>query len=295
MLIDLKYHLISIVAVFLALAVGILVGSSFIAGTSVKGLERQFVRLREENQLQRASIDTLRNDALKHEEFDSAVAPILVRNQLSGHRIAIIQTGDFSEATQSAKSILEQAGANVASVTTLSNLDAPDAQSRMARAIEQLTGETGVTDPVGRFLEILANSIASGSNPQSLGIFEQEDLLTTSGDYEHKVLRVVLIGGGKRRINLEPQHADLVLIDKLHAAGVVSVIGAEPADAVTSFIPMYHRKSIPTVDNVDQPMGQVALVYAVAGENGNFGVKPSADRVVPSSLGSLQWHNASAP
>lgn len=294
MLIDLKYHLISLVAVFLALAVGILVGSSFIAGNSVKGLETQFARLREENRLQQTTVDSLRGSAQKHEEFDRAVAPALVANQLSQRRIAIIQTGEFTEAAQSAKSILEQAGATVGSVTTLSNLDAPDAQERISRAIEQLTGETDLTDPVARFLEIVANSIVLGSNPQALSVFEKEDLLTMSGDYAHKALRIVLIGGGRRRVNLQPQHVDLVLIDKLHAAGVVCVVGAEPAVTVTSYIPMYHRKSIPTVDNVDQAMGQVALVFAVAGENANFGVKPSADKVVPSSLESMQWHDASA-
>lgn len=294
MLIDLKYHLISLVAVFLALAVGILVGSSFIAGTSVRGLEKQFARLREENQFQRSTIDTLRGRAQKHEEFDRSAAPFLVSGQLSGRRIAIIQTGDFSEAAQSAKTILEAAGANVTSVTTLSGLDARDAQARVAQAIKQLTGEDGLADPMARFLEIVANSISYGSNPQALGVFEDADLLTTSGDYSRRVLRVVIIGGSRRRVTLQPQHVDLPLIDKLHAAGAINVVGAEPAIAVTSYIPMYHRKSIPTVDNVDQPMGQVALVYAVAGENANFGVKPSADRVVPTTLGSAQWHNVFA-
>lgn len=295
MLIDLKYHLISLVAVFLALAVGILVGSSFIAGTSVKGLEQQFVRLRDENRAQQTTIGEMRDDALKHEEFDRAVAPILVANQLSQRRIAIIQTGDYSEAAQSAKTAFEQAGATVASVTTLSNLGSEEAQTHIADAVQQITGETAQNDPSGRMLEMVANCIVTGSYPDAIRTLEKNELLTTSGDYEHKVLRVVLVGGSRRRASLQAQHVDLVLIDKLHAAGVETVVGAEPADAVTSYIPMYHRKSIPTVDNIDQPMGQVALVFAVAGENANFGIKRSADRVVPSSLGGGQWHTTSAP
>lgn len=294
MLIDLKYHLISLVAVFLALAVGILVGSSLIAGSSVKGLEKQFIKLRMENQQQQQTINGMQEDALKHEEFDHAIAPIIVGGQLSQRRIAIIQTGDYSEATQNAKSVLEQAGANVISVTTLLPLDTGDAQSRITAAIEQITGMTEQRDPTGRMIEIVANAIATGSNPEALQVLEKKELLTTSGDYAYRVPRVVLIGGGRRRASLQPQHTDLVLIDRLHDAGVYNVVGAESTGVVTSYIPMYHRKSIPTVDNIDQPMGQIALVFAVAGENANFGIKRSADRVVPTSLEGVQWHNGSA-
>jgi len=292
-LIDLKYHLISLVAVFLALAVGMLMGSSFIAGTSVKGLEQQFARLRTENRQQRDVIESLRNQGAKQMEFGRAVAPMLVDSRLAMQRVAIIQTGDYSEATQSAKSILEQAGASVSSVTTLSYLDSPAAEKRISEAIEEITGEVETGDLVGRMLGILANCVATGSNREVLQVFEKHDLLTLAGDYEHRASRVVLVGGSRRRENIQSERADLALIDKLHEAGVVTIVGTEPADAVSSYIPIYHSKSIPTVDNIDQPTGQVALVYAVAGETGNFGIKKSADRVVPSSLGSGQWRGAS--
>ena len=293
MLIDLKYHLISLVAVFLALAVGMLMGSSFIAGTSVKGLEKQFVRLRAENQEQRTAIETLKDQSAKHDEFCRAAAPILVDSRLAGTHVAIIQTGDYTEASQSAKSILEQAGATVVSVTTLTTFDSPLSQERCAKAIEEITGQPGEPDPVNRALGIVANCVATGSNREVLAVLEKHELLTMAGDYEHRSSRIVIIGGSRRRESLQPQHADLVLIDKLHEAGVITVVGAEPSDAVGTYIPMYHRKSIPTVDNVNQPMGQVALVYAVAGDTGNFGVKTSADRVVPSAIESGQWRGAS--
>lgn len=288
MLIDLKYHLISLVAVFLALAVGIVVGSSFIAGSSVKGLEKEFVKLRADNRLQQNKIDDMKAQINRHLQFDRAVAPFLADKQLSGRRIAIIQTGDYSEAAQSARAILETAGAKVASVTTLSNLNSESARNRVVRAAEVITGETPL-DPAARLIEIVANCIATGSNPNALGILEEKGLLTASGGYDRKVLRVVLIGGSRYSASDRASHIDLPLIDALTNAGVVTIVGAEPLNAVTSYAPAYHRKAISTVDNVDQPMGQVALVYAMAGETGSFGVKRSADRVVPVYLESGQW------
>ena len=289
MLIDLRYHLTSLVAVFLALAVGILVGSSFIGGSSVKGLEEEFVKLRTDIHIQQRAAENLREQIKKHSEFGEAAAPVLVKGRLPWRRVAIIQTGDYSEAAQSAKSILEEAGAKVVSVTTLANLDSESAKEQIIRAVELITGETEAEDPVGRLLEIVADCVAAGSNPEALDILERKGLLSKAGDYGQRVFRVVLIGGDRQKESKRAQHIDLVLIDKLKAAGVVTLIGAEPVDAVTSYIPAYHRKSIPTVDDVNLAMGKVALVFAVAGEQGNFGVKKSADRVAPRFFETGKW------
>ena len=291
MLIDLKYHLVSLAAVFLALAVGIVVGSSFIAGSSVKGLEKEFVKLRADNRLQQQKIEDMKAEINSHREFDRAVAPFLADGQLASRRVAVIQTGDYSEATQSAKAILEEAGATVTSVTTLSNLDSESAHERAVRAIEVISGETP-EEPIGRLMEIVANCIATGTNPEALSVLEEKGLLTASGEYGRKALRVVVIGGSRQKASDRASHVDLPLIDALRAAGVVTLVGAEPLNAVTSYISMYHRKAIPTVDNIDQPMGQVALVYAMAGETGSFGVKRSADRVAPIYLESGQWRQS---
>ncbi len=58
-----------------------------------------------------------------------------------------------------------------------------------------------------------------------------------------------------------------------------------------SYVPIWSRKTIPTVDNVDDPIGQVALVFVVAGETGNFGMKKSADRILPEYLEERQWQS----
>lgn len=290
MLIDLRYHLIALVAVFLALAVGILVGSSFIGGPSIKGLEDEFGKLRVEIRSQQQTIDNLRDLEKKRDEFENAVLPGLINGRLHNRRIAIIQTGDYSEATQSAASILEKAGAKIVSITTLSSLESDVAKKRAARAVELITEETNIVDPVDRLLGIIAGTVVMGGYPDRVKLLESKGLLSGSGEYDRRVFYVVIVGGGKYKTGyMQAQHANLALIDKLKELGVVALVGVEPVGAVTSYIPTYHRKQVPTVDNVDQPMGQVALVFAVAGETGNFGVKKTADSVVPAYLESGQW------
>ncbi len=294
MLIDLRYHVVTLVAVFLALAVGILVGSSFLAGTSVerqvaRGLEQEFGKLRTENHDQQITINNLNDQSKKRDDFDRAAAPMLVDGRLLHNRVAIIQTGDYSEATQSAKSILEEAGAHVASITTISDLNSETASDQARRAVELITGGPANSDPVALILDGIARSVVAGTDLRTMNILEQKGLITKVGKYDHRVQTVVLVGGSKEKDLQDSQLNDLALIDKLQSYGVLTIVAAEPAYAVTSYIRAYHRKNISTVDDVDQPMGQVSLVCMLAGETGNFGVKKSADRVVPAYLESKEW------
>jgi len=70
------------------------------------------------------------------------------------------------------------------------------------------------------------------------------------------------------------------MIEELTGLGV-RVVGCEPRDAAISCIPLYKTKDIPTVDNADSLAGRLAIVLALAGADGHFGVKDTCDRFVP--------------
>ncbi len=289
-MLDLRYHLVSLVAVFLALAIGMLIGSSFLAGSSVDGLKREFAILRTENRVQQANVNGLQDQLKKHKEFERFSMPLLVNNQLQWRRVAIIQTGDYSGATQSAKAALDAAGAQVVSVTTLSDLSAPGAASRIRQALKQTSGAWNIADPPGTALSIIAKSVVGGETPEALDAFEKRGLLSKSGDYDLRLNKVVIVGGSKQSADGRPMRVDLPLIEKLSSLNV-AVVGCEPMVAETSYVPSWHRKEIATVDNVDDPAGQTALVFAVAGDTGNFGVKASADRMTPEYLEKSLWRS----
>ncbi|MHB0997732.1 MAG: copper transporter [Armatimonadota bacterium] len=296
MLIDLKYHLTSLIAVFLALAIGILAGSSLIAGSSIerqiaKGLEKEFGKLRIENQQQQAELQNLQNLLDKHNQFADKMLPALTNGRLARNRVAIIQTGDYSNAVQMVKSCLEKAGAQVSSITTLPDLTTEDIQPIIINAVLSITGETNNPDPVNRVLQIIANSIVTGSNTDAIKILESKNILTSSGYYDQGTWRIVLIGGSKEKPGNRASEIDLPLIEKLKNAGVLTVVGTEPVRAEVSYITDYKSMEIPTVDNVDEAMGQIALIFALSGESGNFGVKKSADKVIPSFLEDKLWRS----
>src|ERR1700750_324951 len=88
-----RYHATSLIAVFLALAVGILIGAEF-GGDALsetrKNLEQSLVRHLPDA---RARADDLSSELGRANEFDEKVYPLLTRDRLQGKRIAVLALG----------------------------------------------------------------------------------------------------------------------------------------------------------------------------------------------------------
>jgi len=66
------------------------------------------------------------------------------------------------------------------------------------------------------------------------------------------------------------------------AAVGVPTVGVELTGTEPSQVPWYKSRNISSVDDLDALAGQAALVYALAGAHGAFGVKSTADSLLPS-------------
>ena len=72
------------------------------------------------------------------------------------------------------------------------------------------------------------------------------------------------------------------LLDGLESNGAIPVVGVERSDADPSQIGFFNSAGVTaTVDSIDLISGRVALVYALNGSEGNYGIKPTADRLLP--------------
>src|SRR5436190_21967510 len=126
---DLRYHLASLMSVFLALAVGIVVGvslgSSERQAAAIQSLQRDVFAIRAEDQhLQEVKAD-LQHRLLAYEEAEKELLPLAVRGRLAGNRVALLLTGDAAAALEvPVIETLRLAGAEVA-ITALIPRDDP--------------------------------------------------------------------------------------------------------------------------------------------------------------------------
>lgn len=113
-MIDFRYHLVSLISVFLALAVGIALGAGPLESTIGDTLTGQVDQLRVEKEELRAELDAAEADVTHAQGAMDAVAPGLLADVLGERRVAVVQVGQVEpEVVEQVIGRLTQAGATV--------------------------------------------------------------------------------------------------------------------------------------------------------------------------------------
>ncbi|WP_149205460.1 copper transporter [Actinotalea subterranea] len=113
-MIDFRYHLVSLISVFLALAVGIALGAGPLKETIGDTLTGQVDQLRTEKEQLRADLDAATADLDRTEAAMDAVAPSVLDGVLAERRIAVIELADVGpDVLEQVVARLEQSGASV--------------------------------------------------------------------------------------------------------------------------------------------------------------------------------------
>jgi Copper transport outer membrane protein, MctB len=112
--IDFRYHLVSIVAVFLALAIGIVVGAAALQPHVADVLTRESTNEKREISQDHTKISNLQNQIGSDGEFAQAAAPLLLANLLTGQKVVLVTApGSDGSTITGITSALDLAGAKV--------------------------------------------------------------------------------------------------------------------------------------------------------------------------------------
>ena len=113
-MIDFRYHLVSIVSIFLALAVGIVLGAGPLKGDIGTSLTEQMTALRADKAQLRTDLDAARRDTSARDTFSAAVAPAIMKGQLTGKTVAlVVAPGADADLVKNTTASLVAAGAKV--------------------------------------------------------------------------------------------------------------------------------------------------------------------------------------
>jgi len=276
--IDFRYHLASLLAVFCALLIGILLGIALVGDPS---LESQLRAFREERTQNRRVIAKLTESQLQSRAFGKQVLPYLVDGRLRDLRVAVVLNRDFGNTpwVEGLISTIRQGGGEVTSTTSILagflKLNAKD--------VAPVFDDFGFPMPIegdarGILAGKLAVRIADGS-PELPYRLRQLGVIGVDGDYSRRADCVLLVGGTDSDLG-SVNVIDLPLIRALQDAGKRVVACEATVDPITC-MHYYQRRVISTVDNVDTPAGQLAVILVLAGASGDFGVKNTADQLLP--------------
>lgn len=140
-MIDFRYHLVSLISVFLALAVGIALGAGPLKESIGDTLTGQVDVLREEKDALRTELDQANAATTAAEDYLTAAGPALVDGTLTGRNVAVVAMGEVdADAQQAIEEQLTAAGATVtAQVTLTSSWSSTDLRSFRQALVANLT------------------------------------------------------------------------------------------------------------------------------------------------------------
>jgi hypothetical protein len=286
--IDFRYHLVSIVSVFLALAIGLVVGSTALSGKAEEALQAAHAAVAARNATLVKEKGLLSQQVAADQAFAQAASQRLLGGVLAGEKVVlVVAPGAANAVTTGVTAALKRADATVtgqvdlqpAFLTTSGQNE--DALSQLAQSLaakeglspptqssSQVAGQQEAGQVIAASLLTRANGVGlSGKASQAiLTGFGQAGFLSAGPTTASATLAVLVTPGGP-----PPQTGGQALVavaQELKAAGSgvvmageVASIGANSVINSENLAPTANQVS--TVDYADTETGQIMVVWAL--------------------------------
>ncbi|MGY1743810.1 MULTISPECIES: copper transporter [unclassified Blastococcus] len=310
-MIDFRYHIVSLVAVFLAIALGIVIGTTALNGRVLDDLEDQVTGLQEDKRNLEDTTQALQGRLDTGDLFEEAVGPALVADTLTDRTVALVLDGDDvdEDTVDAVTALIDQAGGTVTGTIRLTEGYSDPANDAALQGYVTGTGRPpGVTlpstDDTGELVaavlaQVLVNppgvvpapdtaqlsSVLSGLS--TLDVLTQESPSIQPADHV-----LVLTAGVVEGDDAAERLGILVdLVTALDATGSGAVVAGDAASAGENGLVGVVRADpevsalVSTVDNVEGAAGRISAVLALGAEgegtSGKYGTGEDTQPVPP--------------
>jgi hypothetical protein len=310
--IDFRYHLVSLIAVFLAVALGIVIGTTALNQPLLSDIKGQVSSLEQDKRALEDRTRTLESEVDNASAFESAVAPALVGSSLAGRKVLLVVTDSKvpGDTVDQLTALIGQAGGAVSGTLHLQpQFTDPAKASAIASYVNGAGRPAGVTLPqtddsrqlVATLLaDVLMSDNASTATAadtaaissvlaglSALDVLAQDSSSVTPADYA-----VVLTGAAFTGNDAKTRNAALVdLAAALDAAGAGAVVSGDSTIAGGQGLVDVIRgnptvsAAVSTVDNVTTTAGQISTVLALGrerqGTSGKYGTGKNTQPIPP--------------
>lgn len=286
-MIDFRYHLVSIIAVFLALAVGLAVGSTALSGKAEEALTAAQHRALADNNSLRKADKQLQQQVASDQAVETANSKTILDGLLQNEKVVLIAAPGADSAVLSGLSTaLRQADAQVTGEVQLNNSftttsgQTEDALSALARSLAAQAGLALAQDPPSTVAgqqaaaQVLADSLVSSSGTETSSLSQNilndfvqagyASVISGTPAAQPAELAILVTPGGP-----PPQTSSAVLAafaQELKSAGGATVMaGAVSSIGTGSAISVEDSAGplVSTVDNADTETGQILVVDAL--------------------------------
>jgi Copper transport outer membrane protein, MctB len=278
-LLDLRYHVASLAAVFLALVVGILVGvgisgRGFVDKSERRNFENRIAALQSRVDQLAAQKQLLTQQGTAEHTFVQETYPVLMRNRLAGKRLALVVLGTAGPVVGDVRQAIQDAGGTLALYRVLK-------QPVPVQAVRSvLRGRSGFQTMAAVGHELAQEWVTQGVTPISDAV---SPVLVEEqrGEPGQAIDGVVVVGPLPTDAPTSRFDVD-GLLNGFAAVGVPT-LAAERTDTQPTQVDAYGQiASLSVVDDADTPVGKLALALVLAGAPpGAYGISPRAESPLP--------------
>jgi hypothetical protein len=309
--INFRYHVVSLTAVFLALAIGLVVGTAALNGPVADTLKDRVDALSKDNSNYREQANQYREELNRTQDFATEVSPALLNGKLAGRKIVLVVLPSGGDYVEGVASMLKVAGATITGTVTVQDkffdpanayelLDLTDKASRPTVSTEGLPLNSDGVETASALLQKAllqksATPVTAGDLTAVLTAYTEPGYLSVSDDIAPGAEATVVVSGlppvdrdaakkNQNAVTLTTQFANnravVVGGNGIGNGNLVAEVRADPRLV----------KDISTVDNVSTEQGQLTTAMAVVervvgGKVGQYGVSAGATSLVPKAAG----------
>jgi hypothetical protein len=311
LVIDFRYHLVSLIAVFLAVALGIVIGTTALNNPISADIEARVDQLEQDKRQLEDQTQALTAEVNSADAFEQAVAPALVDGALDGSTVLMVATSDevTPELMEQVGGLVTEAGGSVSGVVRLQpEFSDPATEGALLSYVTSPGLPAGVqlpeTEDAGQLVgALLAQSLMipnapGATSPQSedvssvLAGLSALDVLTVESSSVEPADHAVVLTGTGFDADAEQRNATLLeLITALDSGGSGAVVAGTGAAARENGLVGAIRAdpelsaAVSTVDNVDRAAGRISTVLALGqeaeGTSGLYGTGEDTQPVPP--------------
>lgn len=304
-MISFRFHLVSLIGVFLALGIGIAVGASVVDRATVDALEEQVANVGERAERTNAENDRLRGELDRWQTFTDQAGDELVEGRLAGVDVVVVGVQGIDRGpVDRLRTSMAAAGARIRATVWLTGKLRLEESADVAALSDVLVVAPGPADLVRRsVVDRLATAWATGAASPLPELVERGFAEVEQADPGVDVRLLAPVGTrfvvvSDAEPDVPNEQLAVPLAAELGEQAALRVLAVEPGKDATAEKPAQRAAFVgplrseddtngrlSTVDNLESYRGRIAAVLALAdfgaGKVGHYGVGPRASRMVP--------------
>jgi hypothetical protein len=307
--INFRYHVVSLTAVFLALAIGLVVGTAALNGPVADSLKERVNGLSKDNQQMRQAVSNMQKELEMEEQFAAEMAQVVLPGRLTGRRVVVLTLPSGREHTEGVLKMLQLAGATITGRVDLqdkfinpeNNNNLMELAVTAARPSAPASGLPGNGHGVETSSALLASvlldrpgtaePVTEADRRAVLASYSNAGYLTMDEKVTGSAEAVVLVSG-QPYVDKDSEKKDASVVkiaEQFDRTGAIVVAGNGSAGgnlvAVVRGDPVLSQ-TISTVDDANTPQGQLVTTLALVQQltekrAGQYGVGDNAAALLP--------------